>query len=110
MPIDFQNKRVVYFESRRAEEMGGLIERHGGEAINAPTIREVKNQDTAPVLGFADQLLAGAASVQHSLCVHKCGSAHTMLAGAGAISFALTPEQLKGVPSPSISAQVRSAG
>jgi uroporphyrinogen-III synthase len=33
--------RIVSFESRRASEMRGLIERHGGTCVSAPSMREV---------------------------------------------------------------------
>lgn len=59
MPVDYKGLRVVTFESRRAAEMAALIERHGGRAVNAPTMREVKNQDPAPVLDFAARLFNG---------------------------------------------------
>lgn len=60
MAIDFGNLRVMTFESRRATEMVGLIERHGGQAISAPAMREVHMTDYPEALAFADELLAGA--------------------------------------------------
>lgn len=58
MTSDFDGLRVVTFESRRADEMARLIERHGGEAICAPSMREVP-VDPAPARAFAEKLFAG---------------------------------------------------
>jgi len=51
--------RVCSFESRRAQEMRSLIERHGGEATVAPSMREVPLSDNAAAFTFADDLFAG---------------------------------------------------
>lgn len=51
--------RVCSFESRRGEEMRGLIERAGGEATIAPSMKEVPLGENAPVFGVLDRLLAG---------------------------------------------------
>jgi len=51
--------RVCSFESRRAAEMRSLIERHGGEATVAPSMREVPLSDNAAAFTFADELFAG---------------------------------------------------
>ena len=59
MAIDFKNKRVVTFESRRAAEMVGLIERCGGQAVSAPSMREVVVEEYPEALAFADALEAG---------------------------------------------------
>jgi len=53
---------VVSFESRRAPEMAGLIERHGGRAISAPSMREAP-MDPASALSFAETLFAGGVDV-----------------------------------------------
>jgi len=55
----FGGRRVVSFESRRAVEMASLIERHGGIAVSAPTVREVPLTDDAEARAFARALLAG---------------------------------------------------
>lgn len=57
--MDFAGLRVVSFESRRSAEMAGLIGRHGGEAIAAPSMREVPLEDNGPALAFGAALLAG---------------------------------------------------
>ena len=49
-PASLQGLRIVSFESRRAKEMAELIRRHGGEAISAPSMREVPlSENTVPV-------------------------------------------------------------
>ena len=50
--------RVCSFESRKQEEMRSLIERHGGSATIAPSLREVALEDNVAVLEFLDRLLA----------------------------------------------------
>ena len=47
------------FESRMADEMTRLIERHGGRPLVAPALREVPLEDNAEALRFGEQLLAG---------------------------------------------------
>lgn len=51
--------RVCSFESRRGEEMRSLIERAGGEATIAPSMKEVPLGESAPVFDFSKRLLAG---------------------------------------------------
>ena len=51
--------RVLSFESRRAAEMRSLIERHGGEATVAPSMREIPLEENSAALDFAGELLAG---------------------------------------------------
>jgi uroporphyrinogen-III synthase len=51
--------RVVAFESRRAEEMAKLILSYGGEAISAPSMREVPLADNREALAFGRRLLQG---------------------------------------------------
>src|SRR5256885_9845331 len=51
--------RVVSFESRRSAEMGALIRKYGGEAVLAPSMREVAAADQHEVLAFGEALLAG---------------------------------------------------
>src|ERR1700730_12025 len=55
----FNGMRVVAFESRMADETRTLIERLGGEAIIAPSMREVPLEDNQAALAFAKKLLAG---------------------------------------------------
>ena len=53
-------RRVIVLESRRAAEMARLVERQGGEALVAPTMREVALTAGPEVRAFADALAAGA--------------------------------------------------
>lgn len=55
----FGGQRVVSFESRRAPEMASLIERHGGEAVGAPTVREATLEDGSAAREFAHALVRG---------------------------------------------------
>ena len=64
----FGNHVVVCFESRRAVEMAGLVERYGGVPVAAPALREVKLGASEPaiaeaVIAFARDLAAGAFEV-----------------------------------------------
>lgn len=54
MPI-----RVCSLESRRAEEMRSLIERHGGMAFVAPSMQEIPLANNPDVWRFLDELSAG---------------------------------------------------
>jgi uroporphyrinogen-III synthase len=51
--------RVLSLESRRAEEMKSLIERHGGVPRVAPSMREVPLEENQAAFAFGEQLLAG---------------------------------------------------
>ena len=51
--------RILSFESRRADDMAGLIERHGGVPLMVPSMREVPLEDNTEAIRFADRLLAG---------------------------------------------------
>ena len=51
--------RVLSFESRRAAEMAKLIANHGGQAIVAPSLREVPLESNTEALEFVRLLLAG---------------------------------------------------
>ncbi len=51
--------QVVSFESRRGGEMGKLIERYGGRAICAPSMREVPLTESPEIVAFGEDLLAG---------------------------------------------------
>ncbi len=59
MTSSFSGLRVAAFESRRAEEMARLIERHGGSAAVSPSLREVPLEDQRGVIDFAHRLLTG---------------------------------------------------
>ena len=51
--------RVCSFESRRAAEMQSLIERHGGLATIAPSLKEIPIEDNTAALAFGEQLRRG---------------------------------------------------
>jgi uroporphyrinogen-III synthase len=53
----FQGLTVASFESRMADEMARLIERHGGRALVAPALRELPLEDHSAALRFGEQLL-----------------------------------------------------
>ena len=55
----FGGLRVVAFESRMADQMTQLIERHGGRPLVAPSMREVPLERNRDVLQFGERLLAG---------------------------------------------------
>src|SRR5712692_1858844 len=55
----FGGLRVIAFESRMAAEVATMIERRGGIAIIAPSMREVPLEDNHAALDFAESLLAG---------------------------------------------------
>jgi uroporphyrinogen-III synthase len=50
--------RVVSLESRHASELSRLLERHGCQAISAPSLREVPLSDQHEAFGFGVPLLA----------------------------------------------------
>ena len=51
--------RVAIFEARMAGPMADLIRRHGGEPVEAPSLREVPIGDNPEAIAFADRLVAG---------------------------------------------------
>lgn len=51
--------RICSFESRRGSEMKSLIERNGGVATIAPSMREIPLDDNPAAFAFADELFAG---------------------------------------------------
>ncbi len=57
--VGFAGLRVAAFESRMAEQMIQLIERHGGRPLVAPSMREVPLEENSDVLRFGERLLAG---------------------------------------------------
>jgi uroporphyrinogen-III synthase len=56
---NFAGLRVLSLESRRGPEMARLIANHGGEAIVAPSMREVPLETNTEALAFARKLFAG---------------------------------------------------
>ncbi|MBX3425793.1 MAG: uroporphyrinogen decarboxylase [Pirellulales bacterium] len=61
LPTDssFAGLAVAAFESRRAADTTGMIERFGGRAFVSPSMRELPLPDVRPVVEFAHRLLAG---------------------------------------------------
>jgi uroporphyrinogen-III synthase len=59
MPSDFHGLRVLSFESRMATEMARLIQRHGGEPLVVPALREIPIplQDNGAVFRFGVKLI-----------------------------------------------------
>jgi uroporphyrinogen decarboxylase len=55
----FGGLRVVLFESRMAEEAAKLVDKAGGLAVSAPSLREVALADNPQALAFAADLVAG---------------------------------------------------
>src|SRR5438045_4103540 len=55
----FAGLRVVSLESRRAPELAKLIATYGGEAIVAPSMREVPLESNTEALAFAAALIEG---------------------------------------------------
>jgi uroporphyrinogen-III synthase len=51
--------KIVSFETRRAREMAALIERYGGEAMIAPSMRELPLEENTAALDFMRTLKAG---------------------------------------------------
>jgi uroporphyrinogen-III synthase len=56
---NFAGLRVVSLESRRGPEMAKLIASYGGEAIVAPSMREIPLETNTEALAFGRKLLAG---------------------------------------------------
>jgi len=57
--MSFSGLRVVAFESRRAQEIGELIRKQGGDPYVAPSMREAPLTDNAAAFQFAERLFAG---------------------------------------------------
>ncbi len=57
--MPFDGLRVLSFESRRAGEMAILIRNQKGEAIVAPSMREVPIEENEAAFTFAESLFAG---------------------------------------------------
>ena len=55
----FDGLRVLSLESRRGVEMGKLIASYGGEAVVAPSMREIPLETNTAALAFARSLEAG---------------------------------------------------
>ncbi len=60
MPLDFGQSTVASFESRREDVVRGMITKHGGEPLCAPTMREVRMESlTDELQAFYDALAGG---------------------------------------------------
>ena len=57
--MGFAGLRILSLESRRAEEMGVLLRKQGGEPFIAPSMREVPIADNPEVLAFFSRLRNG---------------------------------------------------
>lgn len=60
---DFAGLRVAALESRRADDLTRLIERHGGKAFVSPSMREVPMDDNKEIIDFAHRLITGQVDV-----------------------------------------------
>lgn len=60
---DFAGRHVAAFESRHAEEMRRLIERHGGVPHVSPSMREVAVANRSAAIEFAQAICAGSYDV-----------------------------------------------
>lgn len=56
---DFAGLRVLSLESRRAAEMAKLIASFGGEAVTAPSMREIPLESNTEAVAFGRKLFAG---------------------------------------------------
>ncbi len=56
---NFDGLRVAAFESRRADDMERLIERHGGEPHVSPSMREIAVDTPTEAIDFANRLITG---------------------------------------------------
>ncbi|MGH9371211.1 MAG: uroporphyrinogen-III synthase [Vicinamibacterales bacterium] len=57
--VDFGNLRVLALESRRAAELGRLVETYGGRPLVVPALRELPLESNVAALDFAAGLLLG---------------------------------------------------
>lgn len=55
----FNGLRVLSLESRRAREIGLIIQSYGGEAFVAPSMREVPLESNGQALAFIEDLIGG---------------------------------------------------
>lgn len=74
----FNGLRVAIFESRMAGTLAGLVEKHGGIAVPAPSMREVPIEDNAEAVAFLDGLRAG----QFDVVIFETGVGIRMLVQA----------------------------
>jgi uroporphyrinogen-III synthase len=55
----FDNRRVLILESRRSKEMASIVSSYGGQAVSAPSMREVPLESNHEAIAFADALERG---------------------------------------------------
>lgn len=58
-PGNFDGLRVAAFESRMADEMARLIEKHAGQPFVSPSMREIPLGENAATIDFANRVLTG---------------------------------------------------
>lgn len=58
-PASLEGLRVAALESRMSDQTAVLIERAGGIAVKAPSLRELPLDENSEALQFADRLIAG---------------------------------------------------
>jgi uroporphyrinogen-III synthase len=60
---DLQGRVIAYLEARRADELAGLITRHGGVPLAAPCLRELHHPDAPELAAAVDDLCDDGVSV-----------------------------------------------
>src|SRR5712692_8597403 len=88
--MSFTGLKVVSFESPRASEIAQLIRKQGGEAIVAPSMREMPIERNEEAFRFAEPLLAGEFA-QHLLLPRVGTRIHNQT-----LSTRYAPERLAG--------------
>jgi uroporphyrinogen-III synthase len=84
--------RVALLESRMSPELARLVEKHGGEAVCVPAVRESRELDP----GTAGRLIASLAAGEHDIAVFMTGVAVSMLFEA-AEELGRRPELVAGL-------------
>ncbi len=76
--MSFAGFHVAAFESRRLDDMARLIERHGGVAHVAPSMREVPLEDNHGAIDFANRLMT--AQIDAVILLTGVGTRHLVAA------------------------------
>ncbi len=76
--MSFAGLHVAAFESRRLDDMARLIERHGGVAHVAPSMREVPLEDNHGAIDFANRLMT--AQIDAVILLTGVGTRHLVAA------------------------------
>ncbi|MFP6695143.1 MAG: uroporphyrinogen decarboxylase [Pirellulales bacterium] len=76
--MSFAGFHVAAFESRRLDDMARLIERHGGVAHVAPSMREVPLEDNHGAIDFANRLMT--AQIDVVILLTGVGTRHLVAA------------------------------